>query len=111
MNREQAINELKEAMKKAQGRRDFERYQAVLLFLEGYQKKEIAQIIGHCSHSIGLIRYPTGQIVMILDNARIHHAKLIQPFLETNRGCLKLIFLPPYSPYLNLIEGWWKYKE
>jgi transposase len=53
MNREQAINELKEAMKKAQGRRDFERYQAALLFLEGYQKKEIAQIIGRCPHSVG----------------------------------------------------------
>lgn len=25
--------------------------------------------------------YPTGKIVMILDNARIHHAKLLIPFL------------------------------
>ncbi|MCP3764789.1 helix-turn-helix domain-containing protein [Domibacillus sp. A3M-37] len=49
MNQEQATNELKEAVKKAQGRRDFERYQAVL----GYQKKEIAQIIGRCPHSFG----------------------------------------------------------
>lgn len=24
--------------------------------------------------------YPTGKIVMILDNARIHHAKLLSPF-------------------------------
>lgn len=24
--------------------------------------------------------YPTGDITMILDNSRIHHAKLIQPF-------------------------------
>jgi hypothetical protein len=63
MNQEQATNELKEAMKKAQGRRDFERYQAVLLFLEGYQKKEIAQIIGRCrwwrSLSNGNGRKPT----------------------------------------------------
>lgn len=50
--------------------------------------------------------YPTGNITMILDNSRIHHAKLIQPFLgDTPR--LKLIFLPPYSPKLNLIEGLW----
>ena len=27
-----------------------------------------------------LTKYPSGKIVMILDNARIHHAKLIQPF-------------------------------
>lgn len=46
---------------------------------------------------------------MILDNARIHHAKLIQPFLEKNKNHLELIFLPPYSPNLNLIEGLWKW--
>jgi len=54
-------------------------------------------------------KYPTGRIVMILDNARIHHAKLIQPFLEENSDRLELMFLPPYSPNLNLIEGLWKW--
>lgn len=44
---------------------------------------------------------------MILDNARIHHARLIQPFLEKNKSRLELMFLPPYSPELNLIEGLW----
>lgn len=44
---------------------------------------------------------------MILDNARAHHAKLIQSFLEENKSRLELIFLPPYSPELNLIEGLW----
>ncbi|MBE2914432.1 IS630 family transposase, partial [Anoxybacillus flavithermus] len=42
-------------------------------------------------------------IVMILDNARIHHAKLIQPFLKEHEDRLELVFLPPYSPQLNLI--------
>ncbi|BBI25437.1 hypothetical protein OKY_03352 [Enterococcus faecium EnGen0048] len=31
-----------------------------------------------------LREYPTGKIVMVLDNALIHHAKLIQSFLEEN---------------------------
>lgn len=53
--------------------------------------------------------YPTGKIVMILDNARIHHAKMIQPFLLENNNRLQLEFLPPYSPELNLIEGLWKW--
>ena len=53
--------------------------------------------------------YPTGKIAMILDNARIHHAKLIQPFLEENCQRIQLVFLPPYSPQLNLIEGFWKW--
>ena len=53
--------------------------------------------------------YPTGKIAMVLDNARIHHAKLIQPFLEENKDRLELVFLPAYSPELNLIEGLWKW--
>jgi transposase len=53
--------------------------------------------------------YPTGKIVMILDNARIHHSKAIQPFLLDNNNRLQLEFLPPYSPNLNLIEGLWKW--
>lgn len=53
--------------------------------------------------------YPTGRIVLILDNAKIHHAKLIQPFLDENSDRLQLVFLPPYSPNLNLIEGLWKW--
>lgn len=31
---------------------------------------------------IVLIHYPTGKIAMVLDNARVHHAKLLRPFLE-----------------------------
>ncbi|WP_235888099.1 IS630 family transposase [Neobacillus paridis] len=53
--------------------------------------------------------YPTGNIVMILDNARIHHAKLLEPFLKEMGGRLKFIFLPPYSPQLNVVEGLWKW--
>lgn len=56
-----------------------------------------------------LREYPTGKIVMVLDNALIHHAKLIQSFLEENARRLALIFLPPYSPQLNLMEGVWKW--
>jgi putative transposase len=54
-----------------------------------------------------LTLYPTGKIVMILDNARIHHAILLEEFLQENMERLQLVFLPPYSPKLNLIEGLW----
>ncbi len=53
--------------------------------------------------------YPMGNIVLVLDNARIHHAKLIQPFLQKHQSRLKLVFLPPYSPEMNMIEGLWKW--
>lgn len=51
--------------------------------------------------------YPSGKIVMILDNARVHHAILLEEFLQENKDRLQLVFLPPYSPKLNLIEGLW----
>lgn len=56
-----------------------------------------------------LIAYPNGKIVMVLDNARIHHAKLLSSFLQENKNRLELVFLPPYSPELNLVEGLWKW--
>ena len=56
-----------------------------------------------------LKNYPEGKIVMILDNARIHHAILLQDFLKENQSRLQLVFLPPYSPNLNKIEGLWKW--
>ncbi|MBL1230056.1 IS630 family transposase [Enterococcus sp. BWB1-3] len=55
-----------------------------------------------------LTLYPKGKIVMVLDNARVHHAKLLVPFLNANPR-LQLLFLPPYSPILNQIEGLWKW--
>lgn len=58
-----------------------------------------------------LAHYSTGKIVMILDNAKIHHAKLIQPFLKANQKRIQLVFLPPYSPQLNLVEGLWKWMK
>lgn len=56
-----------------------------------------------------LSKNKNGKTVIILDNARIHHAKLLRPFLEENKDHLQLMYLPPYSPNLNLIEGLWKW--
>lgn len=53
--------------------------------------------------------YPTGKIVMVLDNARIHHAKLLEPFLQEKKNRLEFSFLPPYSPQFNIVEGLWKW--
>lgn len=52
-----------------------------------------------------------GKIIIVLDNARIHHAKLLQKFLKGNEDHLQMMFLPPYSPDLNLIEGLWKWMK
>lgn len=49
------------------------------------------------------------EVVVVLDNAGFHRAKLINAELETwaAKG-LTLWFQPPYSPQFNLIETVWK---
>lgn len=46
--------------------------------------------------------------VVILDNARYHHAERSRPFFRRHRRQLHLDFLPAYSPQLNPIERVWK---
>ena len=48
------------------------------------------------------------RMVIVLDNARYHHAKLLAPLLHKFRKALTLLFLPPYSPQLAPIERVWK---
>ncbi|MFD2330782.1 IS630 family transposase [Cohnella sp. GCM10020058] len=55
-----------------------------------------------------LKRYSTGKIIMVLDNGKIHHAAQVQLFLEKHKR-LAFVFLPKYSPELNLVEGLWKW--
>ena len=44
----------------------------------------------------------SGQVSLVMDNAKIHHARVTKEFLRENE--IKHIFLPPYSPDLNSIE-------
>jgi len=46
---------------------------------------------------------------MILDNARYHHAKRLQPILERYKHRIELLYLPAYSPDLNPMERIWWY--
>lgn len=48
------------------------------------------------------------QIIQICDNARYYHSKFVRDWLEKHPKT-KVIFLPPYSPNLNLIERLWRF--
>lgn len=53
-------------------------------------------------------RHPTpAQVYVILDNARYHHAKDVTAYCEVSG--ITLVFLPSYSPNLNVIERLWKF--
>lgn len=51
--------------------------------------------------------HPTVPITIVLDNARYQRCQLVQN-LAQSLG-IELLFLPPYSPNLNLIERFWKF--
>jgi len=48
------------------------------------------------------------KMIVVVDNARWHHAKALIPWLTGRQKALRLDFLPPYSPELNHIERVWK---
>lgn len=47
------------------------------------------------------------RITIICDNARYYRSKAVAEYLENSR--INILFLPPYSPNLNLIERFWKF--
>jgi transposase len=49
-----------------------------------------------------------GKVYVILDNAKHHHARLVRNWM-LNHPRFKLLFLPPYSPNLNIIERLWRF--
>ena len=51
--------------------------------------------------------YKNQQIYIVLDNARYQHCNYIKELAEKLN--INLVFLPPYSPNLNLIERVWRY--
>jgi len=52
-------------------------------------------------------KFPIGRLVLVMDNARYQRCqKVFDKALSLN---IDLLFLPPYSPNLNLIERLWKF--
>src|SRR5260370_13452409 len=53
-------------------------------------------------------RQKQGKVYLILDNAKYHHAKLVRNWV-LNHPRFTLLYLPAYSPNLNLIERLWRF--
>lgn len=51
---------------------------------------------------------PVGRLLVIADNARYYRSIAVQEYIKSNKR-IKLIFLPSYSPNLNLIERLWRF--
>ena len=53
--------------------------------------------------------FPTETLVLVMDNASAHHAASMKAFLSLFEHRVIIIYLPPYSPDMNLIERFWKH--
>ena len=42
-----------------------------------------------------------GKVFLVLDNLKVHHARLVKAWLEQNKADIEVFYLPSYSPELN----------
>ena len=49
------------------------------------------------------------RLVLVIDNASYHRAKAVLALLDEHADHVFVVWLPKYSPKLNLIEGLWGY--
>jgi|GEM_PF-1688579 len=76
------------------------------LHFQQVEKKTAQAFADFLAYVVG--EYPEGTpIVIVLDNAKIHKAKLIKAWLEQH-PLVTLEFLPGYSPCANCIEQIWR---
>ena len=54
-----------------------------------------------------LAAYPGRRIRLVCDNGRFHHTHAVRAWLDAHRDRIRVYWLPPYSPSLNLIERLW----
>lgn len=59
-----------------------------------------------------LLRHLPGKVLVIWDGLRAHRSRVVQAFVDTQRGRLQVECLPAYAPELNPVEylwGYWKH--
>ncbi len=82
---------------------DLERLEPVVRFDETINAESTLALFDQLQ-----LAYPLATwIYVICDNARYYRSRRVAEYLATSR--IKLLFLPPYAPNLNLIERLWKY--
>ena len=73
----------------------------VVMVSESSKSQDMIEFIEHIRKN-----NPIKSICIVLDNARIHWAKIVK--LKAEELNIHFVYLPPYSPDLNPIEFGWK---
>lgn len=63
----------------------------------------LEHLMGHC--------YPTGGVVLVMDNAPYHRSRAVKAALSLYEHRLMVFWLPPYCPTLNPIERFWRHMK
>jgi transposase len=89
--------------KTAMGSYNFETGQMTVTFHQRGNYKSFKKHLKKVSY----IYRDHSKIIMVVDNVRFHHAKLLKKWL-LDHPKIEITYLPPYSPELNPIErAWW----
>lgn len=71
-----------------------------------HQRKRAAELLTHLQLLIDF--KPDSFWFVVLDNASAHTTPAVEAFACQHRHRLELVYLPTYSPHLNLIERLWR---
>lgn len=71
-----------------------------------HERKRSAELLTHLQLLIDL--EPDVFWFVVLDNASAHTTTAIEAFAQQHQARLELVYLPTYSPHLNLIERLWR---
>ena len=74
-----------------------------VIFRRHKRRREIAEWLQRL-----LDKHPTGPLYVAWDNASTHQDDEIEAVVRSAAGCLVLLYLPTYSPWLNPIERLWR---
>jgi len=75
----------------------------MVLFRRRQRRREIAELLQTL-----LDKHPTGTIYVAWDHASTPEDDEIEAMVRSAAGRLVLLYLPPYSPWLNPIEMLWR---
>ena len=74
---------------------------SILTFRNNSKKEDICEVLEEFVNA-----NPGKRIVIVLDNFSSHRSQMVREFAY--RKNIHLVYLPPYSPYLNPIEQIWR---
>lgn len=69
--------------------------------------KDAATFVAFLDHLAATL--PTGQLLVVLDNVGYHKAHLARRWWAAHHARIRPLWLPAYSPELNLIERVWRF--